>query len=202
MNIVKVTCTQKWDHSVRGGECPGRCLCPTQRKMLSSESSYCPVGKEDYCFTSHRPPLSPRKQGTRVSAHRLPPLSPKLHGAHRSSLQDPGHLVMVVVKEGALLPTPVQQVALRRTWAQRGGHNWPHAHSWEASGRTEGDGNKKGQLRQLLDHSLGVREYAHAHLRRRRLGNLKETPRIKWDQESEVEKWAEEMMSQWAVLTV
>lgn len=63
MNIVKVTCTQKWDHSVREGEGPGWCLCSTQRKMLSSESSYCPVGKEEYCFTSSRTPSITKETG-------------------------------------------------------------------------------------------------------------------------------------------
>lgn len=53
-----------------------------------------------------------REQGF-LPRHCLPSLSPKLCGTHRSSLQGPGHLVMVVIKEDALLPTPVQQVAPR-----------------------------------------------------------------------------------------
>lgn len=53
---------------------------------------------------------------------------------HTSSLQGPRHLVMVVIKKDALLPTPVQQMALRRTWAQRAGHDWPRALRWEVTG--------------------------------------------------------------------
>lgn len=72
-----LTCTQKWGHSVREGECP------TQRKRLSSESSCCPGGEEERCFTSpgsppQPPPPSPRKQGTGVSVLALPSFSQSL----------------------------------------------------------------------------------------------------------------------------
>lgn len=128
-----LTCTQKWGHSVREGECP------TQRKRLSSESSCCPGGEEERCFTSPgSPPPTPASITKETGNRSFCPGTAFLLSVPSSveHTEAPCRALDTLLWWSSRKVPCYQLLYSKRPeggHGPRGGHDWAHAHSWEGS---------------------------------------------------------------------